>query len=292
MKIINFGSLNIDYVYSAENIVKKGETIASYSLEQFPGGKGLNQSIAIARAGGRATHAGMYSHEGQFLHDILLSSGVDVSKLKKMNAANGHAIIQVDSVGENSIVLFAGTNDMIDEEYIDTVLSGVTGDEIILFQNETSGIAIAMKKAKELGCKIAINPAPMNKKVMDYPLDLVDIFVVNLTEGQRLSSQIKPSKILDALCEKYPKAKVILTLGSKGSWYSKGEEKFFIKANKVRNVVDTTAAGDTFIGYYLANISTGMSDHKALLIATQAAAICITRKGAAVSIPHSDELKL
>ena len=292
MKIVNFGSLNVDYVYSVEHIVKQGETISSVNMEQFPGGKGLNQSIAIARAGGNVAHAGMYGNEGHFLHDIMLNSGVDITSLKKVSAANGHAIIQVDSNGENSIVLFAGTNDLIDESYIDTVFKDLTGDEIILFQNETSGIGMAMKKAKEIGCSIAFNPAPMNDKVLDYPLDMIDLFVVNLTEGQVLSSKKEPTDILDVLAEKFSKAKVILTLGAQGSWFSSGDERFYIKANKVDNVVDTTAAGDTFIGYYLANISKGISDHKAILLATKAAAICITTKGAAVSIPKSCDLDI
>ena len=285
MRIINFGSLNIDYVYAVDHFVQPGETILSNNMQIFPGGKGLNQSIAISRAGGNVTHAGMYSQEGNFLYDMLNIEGVDISVLKKVNASNGHAIIQVDKYGENSIILFSGTNGMIDENYINEVLKNIQGDEMFLFQNETSLIAYAMKKIKEHGCKIVFNPAPMNDKVKEYPLEYVDVFIVNKTEGMGLSGESESDEILKSLNSKYPNAKIILTLGENGSWYSFEDEKFHVSAYKVDYVVDTTAAGDTFIGYYIANISNGVSDKQALELASRAAAICVTKNGAAVSIP-------
>jgi len=101
MKIINMGSLNVDYVYRTESIVKPGETISSRSLETFAGGKGLNQSIAIAKAGGQVVHAGFYGQDGDFLYKTLKDNGVNVSLLEKSDSPNGHAIIQVDDQGEN-----------------------------------------------------------------------------------------------------------------------------------------------------------------------------------------------
>ena len=290
MKIINLGSLNIDYVYKVDHLVLPGETLSSDNMQIYPGGKGLNQSIAIARAGGEVMHAGMYSEEGSFLYTILKDNNVDVSVLKKMDTSNGHAIIEVDKHGENSIILFSGTNELIDEDYIDSVFENVQSDEIVLFQNEISSIAYAMRKTKEAGCKIAFNPAPMNDKVFQYPLKLVDILVVNLTEGKMLSGENEPADILSSLNTKYPNAKIILTLGNSGSWFSYKDEKFHIEASNVDKVIDTTAAGDTFIGYYLANVSNVMQDKKALEIASYAAAICVTRNGAAVSIPSVKEL--
>lgn len=289
MRIINFGSLNIDFVYKVDSFVKPGETISSISMEKFAGGKGLNQSIAISRAGGNVVHAGFFGSEGVFLRDMLKGSGVDISLLTVANVTNGHAIIQVDNRGENSIVLFAGTNGMIDEKYIDEVLKNATSEELVIFQNETSSIDYAMQKCKQKGCKIAFNPAPMNKKVLSYPLELVDIFIVNFTEGQLLSGENESQEILDALAKKFPDAKIILTLGSDGSWFSHRDERFHINAFKVKNVVDTTAAGDTFIGYYLSNMNR-MGDKGALEIASKAASVSIGRMGAAVSIPKIADL--
>jgi len=290
MKIINFGSLNIDYVYSVDHLVLPGETLASQDMQVFPGGKGLNQSIAIARAGGNVSHAGMYAEEGTFLYDILKKNNVDVSALKKVNAPNGHAIIEVNKQGENSIILFGGTNELIDRKFVDSVFENVESESILLIQNEISSIGYIIEKAKEAKCRIVFNPAPMNDLVFDYPLELVDTFVVNLTEGQMMSGKNEPKEILSVLNYKYPNAKVILTLGSKGSYYSFKNEQSFIKTSKVKNVIDTTAAGDTFIGYYLAGISDGQSDITALEVASIAAAKSVQKKGASVSIPFASEL--
>ena len=196
----------------------------------------------------------------------------------------------MDKNGENSIVLFAGTNGMIDEEYVDSVAESADGDEYILFQNEISSIGYAMKKMKEKGCKIIFNPAPMNAKVFDYPLDLVDIFVVNQVEGQMLSDKQEDKEILNTLNEKYPNAKIILTLGADGSWFSYNGKKIRIDAARAERVADTTAAGDTFIGYYLAGLCKGMDDVISLEIAAKASAICVGRNGAAVSIPKLSEV--
>ena len=291
MRIVNFGSLNIDYVYSVDHFVQPGETLSADIMQIYPGGKGLNQSIAVARAGGDIHHAGRYGADGTFLMELLKENGVDTNCLEKMDASNGHAIIQVDQHGENSILLYGGTNEMVDEAFIDRTIESVQSDDIVLFQNEVSSIGYAMKKAKEKGCKIALNPAPMNQKVLGYPLELVDILVVNETEGEALSGEKEVDAILNALKKAYPHTKVILTLGSKGAWFAFGDERFFVKACKVDKVVDTTAAGDTFIGYYLACISKGVDDKEALETATKAAAITVSRKGAAVSVPTMDELK-
>lgn len=290
MEVLNFGSLNIDYVYSVDHFVSPGETLSADNMQIYPGGKGLNQSIAIARAGGNVIHAGIYGRGGVFLRNILQDNDINTSNLNKLDVPNGHAIIQVDKYGENSILLYGGTNEMIDEGFIDNILDNAVGDEIVLFQNEISSIAYAMKKAKELGCKIAFNPAPMNKKVLEYPLSLVDILVVNQTEGEALSGQKQPNAILERLKHAYPQTKIILTLGADGSWFTYNETTFHIPSYKVERVVDTTAAGDTFIGYYLANISNGIDDIQALKYASKAAAICVTREGAAVSIPYNKEL--
>ena len=122
MKILNFGSCNIDYVYSMDHIVRVGETQSTYQLEIFPGGKGLNQSIAIARAGASVYHAGCIGSDGEMLTELLTKSGVNVSYVRTVDAKNGHAIIQVSAKGENSIFLYGGSNEMISESFIDFVL--------------------------------------------------------------------------------------------------------------------------------------------------------------------------
>ena len=290
--IVNFGSMNIDYVYEVEHIVRPGETISSGGLSVIAGGKGLNQSIAIARANGSIMHAGAYGMGGEFLKDTLAESGVDISALKYLpEEKNGHAIIQVDQYGENSIFLYEGTNRKVDRAYIDSTAASLKGDEIILFQNEISEIAYAMEKVKQSGCKIAFNPAPMNKKVLGYPLELVDIFIVNAVEGQEMFGSSNPETIVENCIKRYENTEIILTMGSKGALYAKGSERIYVQAERAEKVVDTTAAGDTFIGYFLACTDNGVLNQKALQTAARAAAISVSKKGAAVSIPDMDDVK-
>ena len=289
--IVNFGSLNIDYVYAVDHLVKPGETLSSSKMQIYPGGKGLNQSIAIARAGGQIMHAGIYGRGGEFLFEILKDSGVDISQLTRLNQENGHAIIQVDADAENAILLHGGTNEMVDEAYVDAIMSRVDDSAIVLMQNETTSVGYMMKQAKAKGCTVAFNPAPMNAKALDYPLEYVDVLILNETEGEGLSGEHNTEDILNKLQSQYPKMKIILTLGSQGAWLARGGKKAFVPACKAHNVVDTTAAGDTFIGYYLACLDEGQGDIEAMMMAAKAAAITVTKAGAAVSIPRLADVK-
>ena len=149
MKILNFGSCNIDYVYSIDHIVRVGETQSTNRLDIFPGGKGLNQSIAIARAGAKVYHAGCVGYDGDMLTELLSDSGVDISYVRTTDIKNGHAIIQVDSNGNNSIFLYGGSNDMVTEEYIDSVLEHFEAGDILLLQNEISNVEYIIKKASK-----------------------------------------------------------------------------------------------------------------------------------------------
>ncbi len=133
MKILNFGSINIDNVYSLDKIVSPGETVSCRSYETFPGGKGLNQSIAAARAGAKVYHCGCVGRDGEAMTDILRKNGVDTSYVKRVSINIGHAIIQVESSGQNSIIVFPGTNAMVSRDYIDAVLDDFDSRDILLF---------------------------------------------------------------------------------------------------------------------------------------------------------------
>ena len=179
----------------------------------------------------------------------------------------------------------------MDRAYIDSIAASLKGDEIILFQNEISEIAYAMNKVKNAGCKIAFNPAPMNKKVIGYPIELVDIFFVNALEGKEMFGSDIPETIAGNCVMKFPTAEIVLTLGAKGALYAKGSKRIYVEAAKPDDVLDTTAAGDTFIGYYLACTDNGMPTKEALHTASKAAAITVSKKGTAVSIPDMDDVK-
>ena len=289
MKIINIGSLNIDYVYQVDDFVAGGETKLSTSMKIFSGGKGLNQSIALRRAGAEVYHGGLIGSDGIFLKELLQREGVNTDFISTVEGATGHAIIQVNSSGENCILLFGGANQLFKEEGIDTILASCNKGDYVLLQNEINHMDYIINKAYDLGLKIILNPSPINDNLKGYSLDKVSIFILNEVEGSELTGKTEPESILEELTSKYPDSDFVLTLGSKGVIYAHKEERIAVDAKKVVPV-DTTAAGDTFTGYYLSGILMGKTVKGALELATAASALSVTRPGAAPSIPVLSEI--
>ncbi len=289
MKILNFGSLNIDHVYRVDHIVRRGETIGSRSYNRFCGGKGLNQSIALARAGADVWHAGKIGAEGQFLAKRLDESGVNTDFVDVIDGASGHAIIQVDARGENSIVIFGGANQAITRLDAERVLACFSIGDILLLQNEISAMPGILAAASKKGMRIAFNPAPFGPQVPGYPLSGVSWFIVNETEGEGMTGESEPQAIAKAMLRRFPESVVILTLGAKGALYVDSKQEIMVEAERVE-AVDTTAAGDTFIGYFLTLHGQGREVRECLEVACKAAGICVTRPGAADSIPLLSEV--
>ena len=291
MKVLNFGSLNYDYIYELEHFVLPKETISSLGYSRNFGGKGLNQSIALAKAGLDIYHAGRVGNDGQDFIDYLNEYKVKTDYLlKDENEATGHAIIQVCK-GQNCIILHGGANQKVDEKQVDEVLSHFEKGDVLLLQNEISSIGYIMKKAHEKEMKIVINTAPMDEKIFTYPLELVDIFVVNEVEAAGLvKSETKDEEvIIKLLKEKFPDKEIVMTVGERGAYYI-GEEIIHEPALKVE-AVDTTAAGDTFTGFFLASYLAHKDVRRALKLATKASSITVQGKGAAKSIPNIEDLK-
>ena len=290
MKILNFGSLNIDKVYHVPHFVRPGETISSTDCRTFPGGKGLNQTIAAARAGHPVFHAGSIGAEGRFLKELLEESGADTRFVREKDTVTGHALIQVSGDGENCIILFGGSNQENDREYIDEVLGEFGQGDILLLQNEISNLDYLLKRGREKGMSILLNPSPMDEAMKKADLSAVTWLMLNETEGCGLTGCTEPDRITPALLTRHPHMKVILTLGSEGALYADAgtvcrQPCFPVKA------VDTTAAGDTFTGYFLAGAVEGMEPAEALRLAAAASSITVSRPGAAVSIPLRAEVE-
>lgn len=284
MKILSFGSLNIDNVYNVDHFVAPGETMSSLNLEKFCGGKGLNQSISLARAGVDVYHAGRVGTDGQMLIDRLLESGVNVDLLETIEGPSGHAIIQVNKKGQNCIILFGGSNMQIEKDYIDRVLSNFEAGDMMLIQNEINNLDYLMEKAYDRGLSIALNPSPFNDALLSCPLDKVEYFILNEIEGNQISDKTEPKEIIDTIMTKYPNSKVILTLGKDGVMYCDGKDYYTHGIYDVK-VVDTTAAGDTFTGFTLAGISEKMDPDMVLEMASKASSLAVNIKGASNSIP-------
>ena len=293
MKVLNFGSLNIDYVYEMDHMVRKGETELAGSRNIFVGGKGLNQSIALGRAGVKVFHAGSVGEDGLFLLDTLKNADVDVSLVRILDdTASGHAIIQNDKDGDNCILLYGGANQAISTEQIDETLSHFEKGDLLGLQNEVNNLSYIIDKAHDIGMQIVLNPSPYNSVIDGINLEYVDYFFVNEIEAASLAGieENDGEKLAGKLGEKFPAQKIILTLGTEGSFYIYGDEIVKQEVYKVK-AVDTTAAGDTFSGYFIAEMIKGRSPKEALNTAAKASAIAVSREGASPSIPTMSEVE-
>lgn len=289
MKVLNFGSLNLDYVYSVDHMVIAGETLDSSGMNVFCGGKGLNQSIALAKAGIPVYHAGMIGEEGGILLDACKAGGVKTDFIKTIPGKSGHTIIQVDRDGQNCILLFGGANRSITTEFVDEVLSHFGKGDILLLQNEVNLLDYIIDKAYEIGMMIILNPSPYNSALEACDFKKISMFLLNEIEGGQVTGETETENILEKLKELYPETKVVLTLGSEGSVYQYKEEKYRQGIYNVK-AVDTTAAGDTFTGYFISSVIDGMPVPEGLKLAAKASAIAVSREGATASIPFREEV--
>ena len=291
MKLLVFGSLNIDHTYHLPHLVKEGETLSSTAYAKNEGGKGFNQAVALAKAGLDISFAGAIGKDGLFLQEYLQSIGIDTAHLQVLDVPTGHAIIQVDAEGRNSIFLYGGANQAITEEHINQVLSHFQAGDYILLQNEINLGESILRKAHEKGMHIILNPSPISSELLAWPLELVDWFILNEVEGRDLTGCTDPDAILDGLLARFSSAHIVLTMGDKGSIYADAACRIHQNAIPA-HVVDTTAAGDTFTGYFFAAMLSGKTTADTLRIAAAAASMAIAKPGAAKSIPWAKEITI
>ena len=290
MKVLNFGSMNVDYVYQVDHILIPGETLASSERNVFCGGKGLNQSIALAKAGIPVYHAGLVGEGGDALLDTCRETGVNTQFVKRVDGPCGHTMIQVDKNGQNSILLFGGSNRCMTKEFADEVLGNFDKGDMILLQNEINELPYIIDAAYEKGMMIILNPSPYDSALDACDLTKVSLFLVNEIEGEQITGEKKPEKILEKMREKYPHSSVVLTLGSEGSVYQDETGIYHQEIYKVK-AVDTTAAGDTFTGYFISSIIDGKPVQSGRALAANESYIAVSRPGAASSIPLKNEVE-
>ena len=288
-KIINFGSINIDHVYRVPHLVKPGETLSSLDLVTGLGGKGANQSVAIARAGVSVAHVGRVFKGDRWAVELLASTGVDTDNIALIEGASGHAIIQVDDQGENAIVLHGGANQSFSIADIESALNHNQQARYLLMQNETNLLAETFELAQAKGIKIVLNPAPMTDNIKDLPLAKLDTLIVNQGEAEALCGAADIDEMTRQMAALAPQTRVVVTLGGDGAMLLANGEVTHINSPSV-DVVDTTGAGDTFVGYFLAGVAEGMNDHDALQRACLAGSIAVTRQGAITAIPDRSEV--
>ncbi len=291
MKALNYGSLNIDLVYQVPHIVRPGETLPASSIQHFAGGKGANQSVALAKAGAEVWHAGTIGTDGQWLLELLGGFSVRTEFIRSYGGPTGQAIIQVSREGENSIILVGGGNQANNRESIDWALSPFEAGDYLVLQNEVNLVPYAIERAYAKGMKVCLNPAPYREDIQNWPLEKLDLLVVNEIEGESLAGR-KGSleETMGRLRETYPQTAILLTAGEKGAYYRDRQGGEHCPAEAC-TVVDTTAAGDTFLGYFLASRMAGFPVKECLHRGSAAAAITISRYGAMEAIPFSQDLE-
>ena len=289
MKVLNIGSMNIDYVYSVDHIILPGETESTGGMNVFLGGKGINQSMALAKAGVDIYHAGLLGEDGQMFLDACKEHGVNSDYIQKIEGKTGHTIIQVDKDAQNSILLFGGANRQLTEGFVDEVLSHFEAGDILLLQNEVNLIPYIVDRAYEKGMQIALNPSPFNESLNEVDMTKIGIFLLNEVEGGQITGAADPDEVLAKMREMFPNAKIVLTLGKDGAKYAEGDQVYHQPIFKVK-AVDTTAAGDTFTGYFLAGLLDGMEIPEILKMSAKASSIAVTRNGAVQSIPLRSEV--
>lgn len=290
MKILNFGSLNIDIFFRVENIVKPGETISAKSIEKRPGGKGLNQSVALSKSFENVYHAGSVGDDGVFLIDYLKSENINTKYIKKSDKLTGNAIIQVDDKGENSIVLYKGANFDNDKNFIDEVLDNFDKDDILLLQNEISSMKYLIDKAYEKGMKIVLNPSPITDEIKEFDFNKIDLLLVNEIEAKNIANKNSVYESIDYFTSTYKNINLIVTVGSKGSIFVNKNEKIKQEGIKVESV-DSTGAGDTFTGFFVSYFYQGKNVRDCLKFASLASALSVTKSGASISIPSLCDVK-
>lgn len=290
MNVVNFGSLNLDHVYAVDHFCRAGETIHTKSYTQNAGGKGLNQSIAVSRSGQKVHHAGLLGPEGTRLAELLSGSGVDLRYLKHTDVPQGHAVIQVQPDGQNCIFLYGGSNQAVTPQEIDEVLMQLNAGDYLLLQNEIANLTYLLRAAARRGLRVVLNASPISDELLNADLSGVDWLVVNEIECAAMAGCGDAQAGYETLKQRYPSLGILLTLGSEGSVSWKDGTEVRQCAYPVK-AVDTTGAGDTFMGYFVGCLAQGMERQTAMQYASMASAISVTRPGAAASIPLMDEVR-
>ncbi len=293
-RVLNFGSLNLDYVYHVDHFVKPGETISAVSQTVNAGGKGLNQSCALARAGADVYHAGCVGYGGETLLKTLREDGIDTTFVLPVQQLQGNAIIQVDKTGENCILLYGGSNHCITDKQVEETMAGFGSNDYLILQNENNNLRLIVDKAYEQGLTVILNPSPYNDRLDEIDFGKISWLLVNEVEMEQITGVNEPETAWQLLHEKYPSLSLMITLGKQGSIAFQTEnghiENAMQQAAKVR-AVDTTAAGDTYTGFFIAALMEHKPLRECMKLATVAAAISVTRAGAASSIPRREEVE-
>ena len=294
MKFVVIGSINTDLVINTDRVPKIGETISGKGFSTNCGGKGANQAIAAAKLGGEVSFVGAVGKDanGDIAIENFHKFGIKTDGVERAETNTGVAVITVCN-GDNSIILDAGANGKVTKEIIDNNMDVIKAADCVIMQLEIpmETVLYAAKRAREVGVKVVLNPAPI-QELPEELLKNTDVLILNETETEVLTKVYPDSdenrkKCMDILKD-LGIGQVIITLGGDGSVYNDSDEMIHQKAFSAK-VVDTTAAGDTFIGAFCLKMNEGLKN--AVTFATAASSITVSRAGASESIPSKEEVE-
>ncbi len=288
MKVLVVGSINKDIVFQVDSIVSDGETISAFHQNEYIGGKGFNQFLALSKSFPDVyLYANLNEYDTEIINYFKVNN-LNLDYVQLVNQKTGTAFIQVDNNGENAIVISKNANGLIDVQKLDNILSNHSFDYIVL-QNEVNDIDEIVNIISDKGIKIILNPSPVTKNISIDLIKKVDLLFVNEHELKSITNHSDIEMAIDFISNELPTKEVIVTMGNQGSLYLKNHKRIHQDAFLVK-VVDTTCAGDTFLGYFIGCYLQDYSIEKCMYVATKAASICITSDGASNSIPNSNQV--
>lgn len=282
MRVYNLGSLNTEQVHHFHQPASKNGVPCGESL-RIPGGKGYYQSIALARAGAPVSHVGFIGSDDDFIKQNLEYNGVDTQHVYKIeyNRPNKASMINALHLGTNPVTF--------DPNFLRSLFQTFSANDLILLQNEINDIPGIFELAKSFKLNITFHPSLVTPDIVNYPLELIDTLIFNLTTGAALTGEQEPEPMIQTLRKKYPHLALILTLGEKGAWYMDNAQRIKVPADPVY-ANDESQAGNTFVGYYLAYKLRQHPIESCLKIACRASALCVTRIGKCTTIPYLTEI--
>ncbi|EJM13503.1 ribokinase [Pseudomonas sp. GM18] len=297
-KVVVIGSLNMDLVTRAPRLPRGGETLIGQSFATVSGGKGANQAVAAARLGAQVSMVGCVGSDayGEALRGALLAEQIDCQAVSTVEDSSGVALIVVDDNSQNAIVIVAGANGALTPEVIDRFDSVLQTADVIICQLEVPDATVghALKRGRELGKTVILNPAPASRPLPADWYAAIDYLIPNESEASALSGlpvdSLSTAEAAATRLIAMGAGKVIITLGAQGSLFANGTRFEHFPAPTV-TAVDTTAAGDTFVGGFAAALAAGKSEAEAIRFGQVAAALSVTRAGAQPSIPTLSDVQ-
>ena len=288
----------MDLVTRAPRLPKGGETLIGQSFTTVSGGKGANQAVAAARLGARVSMIGCVGNDayGEALRGALLAEQIDCQAVSTVDGSSGVALIVVDDSSQNTIVIVPGANGALTADAIDRFDSVIHAADVLICQLEVPDASVghALKRGRELGKTVILNPAPASRPLPSDWYASIDYLIPNESEASALSGlsvdSLDTAQAAATSLIALGAGKVIITLGAQGSLFADGQRFEHFPAPVVK-AVDTTAAGDTFVGGFAAALAAGQDEVQAIRFGQVAAALSVTRAGAQPSIPALSDVQ-